>query len=168
MYIDLVDNISPSLHSQVIEYTWNYFYQDYVMYDIANFADFENYWYDHCSNSTFVAIDEKNKELFGFVSLVQDDLGVKFDDGLLVCSLYVLPQYRQKNVGSSLLKHIIDYCKNYYEHSDVKSLYLWTGNLTLINWYERNGFQVHSYIDEHLGYEPICVMKHELVSNEFS
>ena len=90
---------------------------------------------------TFIAIctsDTGEKDLAGFVSLVQIPENAGFENSNWVITLYVKPQYRKNGIGTHLVRRCIQENQRWRQ----KSLYLWTENKALTNFYTKRGWRI--------------------------
>ena len=77
-------------------------------------------------------LDEEDGVIRGYYSLLMKD-GGECELG----SLSVLPEYRHRGIGTSLLKHAMDTARK--QDCSVLSLSIVEENTVLRKWYERNG-----------------------------
>ena len=77
-------------------------------------------------------LDEEGGVIRGYYSLLMKD-GGECELG----SLSVLPEYRHRGIGTSLLKHSMDTARQ--QHCSVLNLSIVEENTVLRQWYERNG-----------------------------
>ena len=77
-------------------------------------------------------LDEEDGVIRGYYSLLMKD-GGECELG----SLSVLPEYRHRGIGTSLLKHSMDTARQ--QHCSVLNLSIVEENTVLRKWYERNG-----------------------------
>ena len=77
-------------------------------------------------------LDEEDGVIRGYYSLLLKD-GGECELG----SLSVLPEYRHRGIGTSLLKHSMDTARQ--QHCSVLNLSIVEENTVLRKWYERNG-----------------------------
>lgn len=77
-------------------------------------------------------LDEEGGVIRGYYSLLMKD-GGECELG----SLSVLPEYRHRGIGTSLLKHAMDTARK--QNRSVLSLSIVEENTVLRKWYERNG-----------------------------
>ena len=77
-------------------------------------------------------LDEEDGVIRGYYSLLLRD-GGECELG----SLSVLPEYRHRGIGTSLLKHAMDTARQ--QHCSALNLSIVEENTVLRKWYERNG-----------------------------
>ena len=85
-------------------------------------------------------LDEENGEIRGYYSLLMQDRG-ECELG----NLAVLPEYRHRGIGGSLLKHTVETAGK--QNCRVINLGIVEENTTLRNWYEEHG-AVHTHTEK--------------------
>jgi N-acetylglutamate synthase-like GNAT family acetyltransferase len=112
---------------------WWYLNPDESIADRAE--EFKTHLTDTLTPSTFIAVDS---ELMGSASIIESDMDSRPDLSPWLASVFVLPQYRNSGIGSSLVKHVMLSAKQ----SGLKHLYLFTPDREIF--YSRLGWQVLS------------------------
>ena len=85
--------------------------------------------------TAFVALEEDNSPL-GSASLVTFDMDTKMDLSPWLASVFVVPEQRNKRIGSSLVRRVVDEAKEI----GIEILYLFTPDRE--NFYARMGWTV--------------------------
>ena len=84
------------------------------------------------SEHRLMFVDEEDGIIRGYYSLL-----LKKDDECELSNLSVLPEYRHRGIGASLLKHAVRTAREH--HCKVMRLSIVEENTVLRNWYEQNG-----------------------------
>lgn len=95
---------------------------------------------------TFVAFEKDTEVFLGTASLEISDMGLNHAScgRLWLGNVFVVPQFRNKGLGTTLCKHALDYAKNM---CGARLLHLWTFTPDLGAWYEKTfGFKHKCYV----------------------
>ena len=84
---------------------------------------------------TLIALQER--ELLGFVTLIELEGHAGIEDGLWLITLYVKAEYRCQGIGTALIERYIEEAARF----DHPVLYLWTESPVLPGYYERRGWR---------------------------
>jgi len=106
----------------------------------------------HAIPETFVALE--NDEIVGMASLVEDDMGTRPELTPWLAAVYVLPEFRSRGIGLTLVKAAIEEAKAL----GVERLYLFTPDR--VRFYSRLGWKVI----EHTQYrgQNVTIMSYEV------
>lgn len=131
-----------NLVSSIIYTEFNKFYEDINIKSIKECEKMINNY----NNRIFIALDKQNI-LMGFGSLEYND-GIKNEKYVKskpwLTDLYIIPEYRNRGIGTAIIKHIISYAK----HIGYNELFLWTNHEYLIDYYKNRGIEFLESIDE--------------------
>ena len=89
-------------------------------------------------NVCYVAFED-NKPV-GTISLTQNDIPTASTLSPCIANLFVVEQYRHKNIGRKL----IEYAKTKLKAMNFPKVYLYTTNKTIHEWYQKLGWKIIS------------------------
>ena len=99
-----------------------------------NFVVHRNKW---IWGRTWVIIAEGGT---GIIRVSQDE-----EDGVVLSGLSVLPEFRHKGIGASLVREAERIVKDEIGQEEDITLFVESWNKDLIGWYERLGYSVYDY-----------------------
>lgn len=97
----------------------------------------------------------RDDEFIGTASIDNQDTVPMTELSPWLTNVFITPTYRGKGIGSTLVKHVVDYAKNVL---NIPNLYLWTSTHEHEEWFTTFGFKTDNSIC-HGDYNNIISMK---------
>lgn len=115
-----------------------------VEYLLASKAEFESAF-----PVAFIARHKVSGKFIAIASIDMSDMKLMIELGhCWLANVYVVPHYRSFGIGRAICKHAIDFARQVIKSKrNSNSLYLWTFNSHLSNWYSK-----------HFGFQHVCVI----------
>lgn len=149
-----IANLSNHKHfiPTIIDFIWDEWSHDYeTLTDYKTKEDLFNFYYSlNSTDDVPTAYVLFNQDQFICTCLVdKEDMGVHVHLSPWLANVFTHPSYRNKGYAKLLIQYII---------SKYPTLYLWTFNQKLADYYKQFGFQEKETIPKHGDLENIIVM----------